>query len=166
MGVERVKSAPQPRANVSAAWRYPAAVIRFRDTGETLYGLRSEVLVVCPSCGGCARVVEGRGICPSCAWTALPSRKGFAYGTPHDPFLDLPLWLATDVGGETLWAFNAEHLDLLESFVSATLRERVPEREGFTLVEKLPAWMKAAKNRDAVLGGIARLRERLPDTLV
>ena len=134
---------------------------RFRDTGATLYGLAGEVLVVCPSCGSCARVTGARGVCPSCAWTATPSRKGFAYGAPEDPFLDLPLWLVTDVGGETLWAFNAEHLDLLESYVSATLRERVPDRTHYTLVEKLPAWVKSAKNRDAVLAGVARLRARL-----
>lgn len=137
--------------------------LRFRDTGATLSGLATEVLVVCPSCGSCATVVSGRGVCPSCAWTATPSRKGVAYGTAEDPFLDLPLWLVTSVGGETLWAFNAAHLDLLESYVSASLRERVPERTHYTLVEKLPAWVKAAKNRDAVLAGIARLRDRLPD---
>lgn len=142
---------------------YPAAVVRFRDTGETLYGLRSEVLVVCPSCGSCARVAEARGVCPSCAWTAVPSEDRFTTGAPRDPYLDLPLWLVTDVGGETLWAFNAEHLDLLQSYVSATLRERVPERERYTLVERLPAWVKAAKNRDAVLAGIARLRARLDE---
>ncbi|HEX8002521.1 MAG TPA: hypothetical protein VF519_07485 [Mycobacteriales bacterium] len=135
---------------------------RFRDTGETLYGLSGEVLVVCPACGGCARVVAARGVCPACAWTATPSRKGFAYGTPHDPYLDLPLWLVTGVGGETLWAYNAEHLDLIEAFVSATLRERVADRTHYTLVERLPAWLKAAGNRDAVLAGVARLRERLP----
>lgn len=139
-----------------------AVTTRFRDTGTTLYDLRGEVLVVCPSCGSCARVVWARGVCGSCAWTATPSRKGFAYGSPEDPFLDLPLWLATSVGGETLWAFNAEHLDLLESYVSASLRERVPDRKQYSLVEKLPAWVKSAKNRDAVLAGLGRLRERLP----
>lgn len=136
---------------------------RYRDTGETLHGLRSEVLVVCPACGGCARVASERGVCPSCAWTAVPSRKSLAYGTPHDPYLDLPLWLTTRVGDETLWAFNAEHLDLLDAYVSATLRERVADRTGVTLVERLPAWVKSAKNRDTVLAGIARLRERLAD---
>lgn len=143
-----------------------AVTTRFRDTGATLYELAREVLVVCPSCGSCATVAARRGVCPSCAWTATPSRPGFAYGTAEDPILDLPLWLVTSVGGETLWAFNAEHLDLLESYVSASLRERVPDRRQYSLVEKLPAWVKSAKNRDAVLAGIARLRERLSDTVV
>jgi hypothetical protein len=136
---------------------------RFRDPGDTLWGLRLDILVVCPSCGGCARVTPARGVCPSCAWTAVPSRKGTAWGRPADPFLDLPLWLRTPVGDEVLWAFNAEHLDLLEAYVSATLRERVPGRHHPTLVERLPAWVKSAKNRDAVLAGIARLRTRLPE---
>lgn len=89
-------------------------------------------------------------MCTACAWYA-------------DEDVTLPLWLSTSVGDEELWAYNAEHLDLLEAYVSADLRERVLERRHHmtTMVERLPPWLKSAKHRDAALAGIARLRERL-----
>jgi hypothetical protein len=136
-------------------------VTRYRDTGETLPDLVSEVLAVCPACSACARVTAERGVCPSCAWTRPRSGRTVRWGVPNDPYLGLPLWLTTPVGDEVLWALNGGHLDLLDAYVSATLRERVPDRTGFTLVERLPPWVKSAKNRDAVLAGVARLRERL-----
>ena len=62
-----------------------------------------------------------------------------------------------------LWAFNRRHLELLESYVEAKLRERhEDEDQGWantSLVSRLPAWMKSAKNREEVLKGLARLRE-------
>ena len=138
-------------------------VARFRDTGETLRSFADVVLVSCPSCGGCARVTASRGVCAACAWTQ-DSPATTTWGGPVDPWLRLPLWLATVVGDEVLWAFNAGHLDLLESYVSAGLRERPLERDHAmtTMAERLPPWVKSAKNRDAVLAGIARLRERVP----
>ncbi|WP_336212225.1 hypothetical protein [Nonomuraea sp. LPB2021202275-12-8] len=59
-----------------------------------------------------------------------------------------------------LWAYNAEHLDFLERYVRAFIREREPNRNG-SLASRLPAWLKDAKNRDAVLGCCATLRVRL-----
>jgi len=138
-------------------------VTRYRDTGETLGDVSAEVLAVCPACSACARITRERGVCPSCAWTRECPRDRALWGVPNDPYLGLPLWLTTPVGDETLWAFNAGHLDLLDAYVSATLRERVADRAGFTLVERLPPWLKSAKNRDAVRAGIARLRERLAE---
>lgn len=129
---------------------------RFRDSGEFASDfLGDHALVVCPSCAGCARRTPSRAVCRSCAWYV-------------DERVTLPLWLSTSVGDEELWAYNAEHLDLLEAYVSADLRERVLERrhDMTTMVERLPPWLKAAKNREAVLAGIARLRKRLPDILV
>ncbi|MEV6371362.1 hypothetical protein AB0L86_31220 [Micromonospora musae] len=61
-----------------------------------------------------------------------------------------------------LWAYNAEHLDLLEAYVSARLRERGRDMGGQTLVERLPAWIKDGKHRADVLDGIRRLRALLP----
>ncbi|MEU6205330.1 hypothetical protein ABZ814_17315 [Micromonospora musae] len=61
-----------------------------------------------------------------------------------------------------LWAYNAEHLNLLEAYVSARLRERGRDMRGQTLVERLPAWIKDGKHRADVLAGIGRLRTLLP----
>ncbi|MEV5749214.1 hypothetical protein AB0L00_15475 [Actinoallomurus sp. NPDC052308] len=170
---------------------------RFRDTGERLWMLAREILVVCPRCGGRAVVVvhpdhrdcdhgphdkvmaPHRLSCPGCghtdAWTPRRARKGdgdlfFAGGPPlavprmtgpEDPFFGLPLWLRHRCRGRVLWAYNAAHLDLLEGYVSARLRERHPYTGSGSLVEHLPAWIKAAGNRDEVLAAIHALRTRL-----
>jgi hypothetical protein len=83
-----------------------------------------------------------------------------------DPHFWWPLWLrASCCGGRTLWAWNVEHLDVLEGYIGAQLRERgTAERWGQTsMLEKLPTWMKTAKNRDELLKVIGRLRATLPD---
>ena len=81
------------------------------------------------------------------------------FGGPVDPYFRLSLLLQTRTAGELLWAYNLRHVDLLERFVGATLRERATFTDGMTtLTERLPRWIKSASNRDAVLRGLARLR--------
>jgi len=132
---------------------------RFRADDVYLDDLAGDVLAVCPSCGGCVHAIRTergrrRAACGGCGWHGVwgPEDEG------------LPLWLTTDVGGHELWAYNAAHLDLVEAFVGATLRERGDHDPAMPrpLVDKLPGWLKQAKNRDAVLAGVARLRRRLP----
>lgn len=141
---------------------------RHRDDNAWLHDFASEVLAECPSCGGCVRVVPHgqelrRAACPVCAWSHEVSAGTSLWGAAVDPYLRLPLWLRTRVGGEELWALNAAHLDVLESYVTAGLRERARDARSQSMLERLPAWLKAAKNRDAVLAGLARLRERLAE---
>lgn len=76
---------------------------------------------------------------------------------PNDPYFGLPLWLQAPCCGNVLWAYNAEHLDLLERYVGARLRERGREPE-MTMLAKLPQWIKSANNRDQVLKTIRKLR--------
>jgi hypothetical protein len=61
-----------------------------------------------------------------------------------------------------LWAYNAEHLNVLEEYVSAHLRERGHSVTHMTMLERLPKWIKDAKHRDEVLRAIGRLRASLP----
>ena len=88
--------------------------------------------------------------CPVCSYQA----------DSGDSFFGLPLWLTTECRGHTLWAYNTAHLDLLEAFVSAQLRERGPILGSMSLVERLPALIKDAKNRDDVIRAIHRLRAK------
>jgi hypothetical protein len=85
-----------------------------------------------------------------------------------DSFFGLPLWLQVPCCGETLWAYNAAHLDFLAEHVGATLRERTRHPEhgwhNRSLASRLPTWMKAARHRDEVLKGLERLRAKLPAT--
>ncbi len=97
-----------------------------------------------------------------------PPAAFLCIGAPIDWYFHYPVWLATACCGETLWAYNEAHLDYLQAYVSATLRERAapPQRtaavRNTSLASRLPAWLSAAKNRARILAGIAKLRERLP----
>ena len=156
-------------------------LFRSQDPRKPLWSFAREILVHCPRCGERASVraespAEGglppyweprRLACLSCGfvdhWAMLWSVDGRYripphFGGPDDPYFGLPLWLVTDCRGHVLWAYNAQHLDLLEAYVSARLRERAAFPGGMTLVERLPAWIKDSKHRSDVLGGILRLR--------
>ena len=161
--------------------RGPSVQPRVEDFGD-------EFLVVCPRCSACARVRDRgpdadpriRLVCPACAYTRQRKRAGsvfvyssspdvlpgaVAFGAAVDAFFRLPLWLQAPCCGETLWAYNARHLDYLEAYVGATLRERARGEHGWSnasLASRLPRWMLAAGNRDGVLRCIRGLRERLP----
>lgn len=71
----------------------------------------------------------------------------------------LRLYLTTQVAGETLWVDNLAHLEMLEDYLGAKVRERGPV-PGLTMMARLPAWMKAATARPKILRGLRHLRER------
>jgi hypothetical protein len=158
---------------------------RFRDRRERKYGYDffDDVLVRCPRCAGCAGVTPHPGVpaegdaaavgvmnpyrrlrCKECGFFKDRTVDSAVVGGPVDPYFQRPVWLQASCCGQVLWAYNVRHLDLLESYVAAKLRERgelVPWAPT-SLVERLPTWLKAAKNRAEVLRTIRRLRSTLP----
>jgi hypothetical protein len=139
---------------------------RYRDGGSALYDwAQPEVLVVCPRCAARA-VVRPSGsarrlTCSSCGLARETSGKTSTWGEPVDPWFLRPLWLQAELLGHTVWAFNDRHLDALRAHVAAGLRERTPSRgAAMSMLEKLPAWMTSAKNRDDVVGVLDGLSER------
>lgn len=70
------------------------------------------------------------------------------------------LWLRRPCVGHVLWATNVDHLEYLQLYVGATLREgtHIPHQ---SLHHKLPTWMKTAKHREEVLRTIELLREQV-----
>ncbi|MGW6704081.1 hypothetical protein ACWGDE_04185 [Streptomyces sp. NPDC054956] len=152
---------------------------RFADPGVKVYEFADEVLVRCPVCGGCALVLARLGECEhrwvggreytrrrlrcGCGHVRDEFQDCRTFGQPVDPYFQLPLWLAADCcGGQQLWAYNLAHLDLLESYIGAGLRERAAIPGSMSLVERLPAWVKSAKHRSEVLRTIRRLRASVP----
>jgi hypothetical protein len=77
-----------------------------------------------------------------------------------DSCFGLPLWLQTPCAGHTLWAFNLRHLVYLKQFVGAELRGRRVMTNA-SVVSRLPAWLKDAKHRQAVLRAAERLERSL-----
>ncbi|MBX0289204.1 hypothetical protein K3G63_02070 [Hymenobacter sp. HSC-4F20] len=74
----------------------------------------------------------------------------------NDPIFSLPLWLQTEVKGNLLWAYNRRHLQDIKEYVESKLRERQTTRYT-TMVERLPTFIKVAKNRSAILKVVERL---------
>jgi hypothetical protein len=158
---------------------------RFRDPLDRLCCFAGEIFIRCPRCAGRASILPDplstdssqhrwsrrRLSCLGCAYTddwdaprsaASPSARMLPeFSGPNDPYFGIPLWLSVDCRGRVLWAYNAEHLDLLEAYVSARLRERGQFLGSMSLVERLPAWIKDGKHRADVLHGIGRLRASL-----
>lgn len=131
------------------------------------------VLIVCPQCAGKAAVVpcgaeKVRASCFACGYTREQSSKGRALywsgADPTDDYFGYDLWLSTDCQGHALWAFNTKHLAFLESYVSATLRERTKDAawgwSNASVASRLPQWIKSAKNRDALLRAIRELKAK------
>jgi hypothetical protein len=157
---------------------------RFRDPGGTWMSfLDQEILVRCPGCQGCAVVAvhpeydthaagqsyrrafaPRRLVCSACGLTREWSGNQITGHTDaRDPYFGLPLWLQThSAGGHLLWAYGRRHLDLLEDYVTARHRERGVPPGSMSMVERLPAWLKSARNRGEVLKAIDRIRGGTP----
>ena len=71
-------------------------------------------------------------------------------GKVIENYFGLPLWINSSFRNYTFWAFNYEHLEYLKGYISADLRER-NNRTHWTMVEKLPDWMKSSKNREKLI---------------
>lgn len=156
---------------------------RHRADRSLLDDFADEVLVECPACRGPATVrlhpleeerragpyrarQEGRMSCTACGRSERRTAFVRWIHGPADTVFGHPVWLRTRCRGNTLWAYNARHLDALEAFVGAGLRERRPGEGGTWMnrawTSRIPRWLTSAKNRDEVLRCIARLRkERL-----
>lgn len=78
----------------------------------------------------------------------------------HDHWFGLPLVLRADYGKRLVWAYNQHHIELLERWIEADLRERSLNSHYLMLVANLPRWMKAAHARKPVLRALAKLRDK------
>lgn len=152
---------------------------RFKDNGKTIYSFHNEFLVRCPRCNSCAIVrriepdntdvfAPRRFSCVVCGATKDWSGREIEspwYSEPLDDYFHYPLWLQTPCCGRTLWAYNLRHLDFIEAFVKAKLREREPdEKYGWSnrsLFSRLPKWMQSRKNRQEIISAITKIRQSL-----
>ncbi|WP_407482332.1 hypothetical protein [Elizabethkingia meningoseptica] len=66
-----------------------------------------------------------------------------------DSVFGCSFYFQEDFKGNLFWAKNMEHLLEMENYISSELRTRLPYR--MRMVERLPTFIKEAKNRDAIL---------------
>ncbi len=77
---------------------------------------------------------------------------------PIDPYFGFPLHLQTRWGNNVLWAYNPEHIRRLKSYVAAT--QRKGQKGKWSMVARLPRWIKEAGARDKVLKCLERLERK------
>lgn len=80
-----------------------------------------------------------------------------------EPFFGFQLWFFTCYDGKPLWALNREHLAYLIDYLSAGLRED-PAGAHTTMrtqADRLPAYMKTAKNRKGVVKCLKKMQKSL-----
>lgn len=125
----------------------------------------------CNGCGGAQPVRTRRGRrdhfgrltaeirCRGCGhadtYTLIPVSH---YWTDEGRYLGMDLFLSEPVGSHTLWAVNLLHLDLLDKWLRADLRERALAVSHSTMIERLPRWLKLASAREPALRAVERMR--------
>jgi DNA-directed RNA polymerase subunit RPC12/RpoP len=104
--------------------------------------------------------------CPACGEVRVYKPRNESYYESHNapgaglaPIFRLPLWFQDSIRGNLFWAYNREHLHAIKEYVGAKLRERQTTTHT-TMVEKLPQFIKEAKNREAVLKMIEKLERK------
>lgn len=139
---------------------------RFQDQGKVLSDFYSDVWVVCPACAKKARAkanIETNTVrlnCLNCSYNREISTKLSFNATimmaAHDYF-GASLWLQLPFKNAIFYAYNGAHLEYLERYISANLREH-KDRAHYTLLEKLPKFYHEAKNRPHLLKIITKLK--------
>jgi hypothetical protein len=141
---------------------------RFQDESLQLNDFYKEVSIACPNCSkkAIAKVdyasKTARLLCLHCGLnkeTTTTIDKNVTLETAANHYFQAELWLKTAFKNDLFWAYNEKHLDYLERYISATIREH-KDRNGFTLLEKIPKFYHVAKNRDALLKIIEKLKKK------
>ena len=132
---------------------------RFRDSGESVYDLWDHWIVPCPSCKKPVDLSSRKLSCIQCGYSKVFSEEGtwvklVPVSVPMEDYLTIPCC------GHMLWAVNLAHLDFLEQYVRAQLRER-QANVNKSMASRLPQWIKDRKNREEILACITKLRDRL-----
>jgi hypothetical protein len=141
---------------------------RFQDENLIHSDFYEEVWVACPTCAKKAMAKVdfdakiARLVCINCGYNKEVSTLIYKYTSaklPASSYFETKLWLIAPFKNEVFLAYNDKHLDYLERYISATLREH-KDRTHFTLLEKLPKFYHEAKNRDALLKIITKLKSK------
>lgn len=126
------------------------------------------ILIECQDCGNCAtlrKFVFPRDRKPALRLgecSCLHCGRQWTISAGPDFVTSGPLWLRMPCHGNVLWILNRPHLEFMEQFIGAELREeRMEERSSRRLSSALPRWMLAAKNRKDVVRCLGKLREKL-----
>ena len=128
---------------------------RLIDKDSQEYELGAHQIIVCPCCSKPIDLYALEILCSHCGLTKTLEDTG-----SHFLKEGVRNFLSIRCCGETLYARNVEHLDLLEVFVKTEIEEELPNHVR-SFANRLPQWIKNQKNRSAILKCISKLRMSL-----
>ena len=139
-----------------------------------------EVHCVCPSCSSPAVIransryampwipTEVKFSCSRCAFRIdWPSSRwvsrfdGYDPSDAVEPYFGFSLVAVEQVAGRSLGILSPSHADDLAYFIRARHRPR-PENRKWAMVNRLPTWVKLARNRVKVLKAINNAKQKFP----
>jgi hypothetical protein len=121
---------------------------------------RNQTRFTCAHCGA-NKDWNGQGNVVLSSKSKLPGYSGVHIGIATDPYFGFSLWIATLIKEEALFAYNLDHLQFLEDYITDKLRKRKPNENGWSnqsLQSRLPKWLLSAKNRESILAKIKELK--------
>ena len=144
---------------------------RFQDQNFRLTHFQEEVAVACPKCNKKALTTvnyeekKAKLTCMHCGFhdvkDTLLTHLGYTanYKADASAYFDVETWYLAPFKNDFFFAYNEAHLLYLEQYIGAKLREH-KDRSHFTLLEKLPKFYHEAKNREALLKLIDKLKNK------
>lgn len=79
--------------------------------------------------------------------------------TAYDPYFGFDVWYQIETNYGLLWAYNIEHLIIIENYIADLQRNRNGlDYQNNSIGSRLPQWIKNAKNRSYLLKIIKKLK--------
>jgi len=88
-----------------------------------------------------------------------PKPTHFDQNISKDPHIGLDLYLKVSTRFGELWAYNIENIIYIKQFVKAELRECRSSWVHHAYTNRLPTWIKSARNRKEILKALLRLEQ-------
>ena len=83
------------------------------------------------------------------------------FNAPCDPFFHFMVWYDIPTTHAFIWAYNMEHLKVIERFIADKIRSRNGlENKNKSIASRLPTWASSAKNREYLLKTINNFKEK------
>lgn len=120
-----------------------------RDANRNQTDLAEVISVTCTVCSG------ENGL--NALWVPLHRREDI-----RERYFGTRLFLVQDTPKGQVWAYNRQQAMTVREFIAGGLRNVATETVASEMLENLPGWMKAAKNRKLVDQAFERLIDKFP----
>ncbi|MBX9697582.1 MAG: hypothetical protein K2X53_05820 [Alphaproteobacteria bacterium] len=128
-------------------------IFRQRDFRVDRVGIKGKVL----TCSGCGHINDIKEIYGGLNIFS----KDEEINQGLDPWYGMHLWLCIAIRNKVLWFYNLAHLEYVESYLQADIRERSKDAGNGSVISRLPAWIKQSKSREDVMKKISKIKATL-----